>query len=159
MKKSKIGTPIGVKDANYREIKVGDHLVLPDNGLDVTINCYGKPISPSGAFVILTEEQLRRSYIKGVKPVMVPDDLEKKDLDLEKEDRKGYCYSELKDALDIEKEEKRDIPPLFGEERRVARFTESPSLSLEGFTDEALVTELRNRGYEVTATKTITINL
>ena len=140
MKKSKIGTPIGVKDANYREIKVGDHLVLPDNGLDVTINCYGKPVSPSGAFVILTEEQLRRSYIKGVKPVMVPDDLEEEDLALEKEAEK-------------------DIPPLAGEERRVARFTESPSISLEGFTDEQLVTELRNRGYEVTATKTITINL
>lgn len=138
MKKSKIGTPIGIKDANYREIKVGDHLVLPDNGLDVTINCYGKPVSPSGAFVILTEEQLRRSYIKGAKPVFVPDDLEKADLDLEKE---------------------RDIPPLAGEERRVARFTESPSLALEGFTDEQLVTELRGRGYEVTATKTITINL
>ena len=140
MKKSKKGTPIGVKDANYREIKVGDHLVLPDNGLDVTINCYGKPVSPSGAFVILTEEQLRRSYIKGVKPVMVPDDLEEEDLALEKEAEK-------------------DIPPLAGEERRVARFTESPSISLEGFTDEQLVTELRNRGYEVTATKTITINL
>lgn len=140
MKKSKIGTPIGIKDANYREIKVGDQLVLPDNGLDVTINCYGKPVSPSGAFVVLTEEQLRRSYIKGVKPVFVPDDLEKKDLELEKEAEK-------------------DIPPLFGEERRVARFTESPSLALEGFTDEQLVTELRGRGYEVTATKTITINL
>lgn len=140
MKRSKKGTPIGVKDANYREIKVGDQLVLPDNGLDVTINCYGKPVSPSGAFVVLTEEQLRRSYIKGVKPLIVPDDLKKKDLEMEKQKEK-------------------EVPPLFGEERMVARFTESPSIALEGFTDEQLVTELRNRGYEVTATKTITINL
>lgn len=140
MKKSKKGTPIGVKDANYRDIKVGDHLVLPDNGLDVVINAYGKPVSPSGAFVVLTEEQLRRSYIKGVKPVLVPDDLEKKDLEMEMEKEKEF-------------------PLLAGEERREARFKASPSLSLEGFTDEQLVTELRGRGYEVTATKTIIINL
>lgn len=141
MKKSKKGTPIGVKDANYRDIKVGDHLVLPDTGLDVTINGYGKPISPSGAFVKLTEEQLRRSYIKGEKPAPVPDDLEKKD-------------------LDFEKEKEKDIPPLAGEGRRMVRFTADESLpSLEIVPDDALVTELRNRGYEVTATKTITINL
>lgn len=130
MKKSKKGTPIGVKDANYHDIKVGDHLVLPDTGLDVTINGYGKPVSPSGAFVKLTEEQLRRSYIKGEKPAPVPD------------------FSAVDLPGDLEEIATKERPGDFRE-----------PLTLEGFTDQDLADELRSRGYEVTATKTITVKI